>query len=54
MKRFLLFAYDDPNGGWNDFRASFDTLEEAVEHGKAGQFLEFWHVVDGTTGEFVA
>lgn len=32
LKRYLLFMYDDyyPGGGWNDFRGSFDTPEEAM------------------------
>jgi hypothetical protein len=33
-KRFLVFTYDHyyPGGGMNDFRGSFDTLEEAKEY----------------------
>jgi hypothetical protein len=36
MKRFLVFAFDTyyPGGGWTDFEASFDTLEEARAHAK--------------------
>jgi hypothetical protein len=31
MKPYLLFCGDDyyPLGGWDDFRGSFDTLDEA-------------------------
>lgn len=34
MKRFLLFAGFNyyPEGGWSDFRGSFDTAEEAALH----------------------
>lgn len=33
MKRFLLFSGDEyyPVGGWEDFKGSFDTKEEAEE-----------------------
>ena len=32
MKRYLLFSgyYYYPEGGWEDFRGSFDTIEEAM------------------------
>lgn len=32
VKRFLVFGFDSyyPAGGWNDFKASFDSYEEAV------------------------
>lgn len=35
MKRYLLFGYSDyyPDGGWHDFIESFDTLDEAKNHG---------------------
>jgi hypothetical protein len=31
MKRYLLFTYQIyyPSGGWNDFKGSFDDIEEA-------------------------
>lgn len=33
VKRYVLFAYHEyyPNGGWNDFKGSFDTTYEAQE-----------------------
>lgn len=33
FKRFLLFSGDAlaPKGGWDDFKGSFDTLDEARE-----------------------
>lgn len=59
MKRFAFFTGMDyyPNGGWDDFVSSYDTLEEAKS-----QFVEMlgivgsqnWgHVVDLTIGEIV-
>jgi hypothetical protein len=50
MKRFLLFAGDNyyPEGGWDDFINSFDTLEE-VELNLG--VCDWFHVVDSTTGE---
>lgn len=36
MKKFLVFAFMDyyPYGGWNDFRDSFVTLDEAITYVK--------------------
>lgn len=53
MKRFLVFTYDSyyPCGGWQDFKASFDTLAEAIA------FTDNYDnkdVIDGQTGEEVA
>jgi len=30
---FLLFSFDNcyPEGGWNDFRGDYNTLEEGIE-----------------------
>ena len=52
MKRYVLFAGSDyyPSGGWKDFRAMFDSVEEArqeVQHTDE----DWWHIVDLTTGE---
>lgn len=32
IKRYVIFAYDDfyPCGGFEDFKSSFDTIEEAM------------------------
>lgn len=51
MKRFGVFTYDQyyPSGGWNDFRAAYDTLDEAKEHVKRRK-PERYHIVDFTTG----
>lgn len=52
MKRYLLFCFDGyyPVGGWNDFRGSYDTLQEAVEK----RSFDYYHVIDSTTGTEVA
>lgn len=52
MKRFALFCYDRqyPYGGWNDFKGSFDTLNEAKFAYQASNW-ETYHIVDLTTGE---
>jgi hypothetical protein len=31
MKRYVVFAGDLPYGGWGDYLAEFDTLEEAIK-----------------------
>lgn len=52
MLRYLVFAFDSyyPAGGWNDFRGSYETPEEAVEAAEnAGR--DYWQVVDAETGE---
>ena len=54
MKRFGVFTYDQyyPRGGWDDFRAAHDTLDEAKEHVKQRN-PEYYHIVDFTTGQKV-
>lgn len=54
MKRYLTFSYSQfyPRGGWNDFRGSFDTLEESIEH-LLGYNSDFREVIDSETGEEV-
>jgi hypothetical protein len=52
-RRFCIFGGPDyyPRGGWHDFRASRDTLEEAVQAGEkllvnpSGDY-NWWHVFD--------
>lgn len=57
MKHYLVFAYDAyyPCGGWNDFQASFDTLEEAKAYvdGPHEYNYGFWSVIDSFTGKEV-
>ena len=57
-RRYLLFsgAIDYPQGGWNDFVGSYDSVEEAlttliktVPLGLRG----WWHIVDTETQEAV-
>lgn len=54
MKRYLVFRSDYyyPSGGWNDFRTSVDTLEEAEKYPVAG--FDWMHIVDTQTMEIVA
>lgn len=45
MNRYLVFAFDHQTGGWHDFRAGFDTIDEA--NGYASSLATvYWHVVD--------
>lgn len=60
MKRFLLFAssFYYPNGGWDDFIGSFDTVEGAVEFltsvDKEEVHHDWYQVVDTITFTIVA
>lgn len=49
VKRFAVFDYAQyyPGGGWCDFQASFDTIEEAKAHPDVTQ------IVDLQTGKVV-
>ena len=51
MKRYLVFTYDCyyPQGGWNDFRASFETLEEARKF-CADSRRDYKEIIDSETG----
>ncbi len=51
-KRFLLFAgYSyGAQGGWDDFKASFDTDEEATAAATA-LHDDWYQIVDTTTGQ---
>lgn len=58
MKRYLLFVFQFyyPNGGWDDFKGSFDTVEEAVKEAKMlieEQHQDGYHVVDSVSGGVV-
>lgn len=56
MKRFLVFAGEAyyPLGGWNDFRSSFDTKEEAFAAKEVLHSAVGWvHVVDSETQQIV-
>lgn len=55
MKRFLLFTGDNyyPSGGWGDFQKDFDTLEEATNYMGHNYNVDWFQVVDSTTGEIV-
>ena len=56
VKRFVVFAgdYYYPGGGWDDFNASFDTLEEVWKYQKTALKNADWsQVIDLETGEEV-
>jgi hypothetical protein len=54
LKQYLLFAGSDyyPSGGWLDFIASFDTMEEAYTTGQSSQY-DWFNVVNNKTGEMI-
>ena len=54
MKRFLVFAGDEsyPSGGWKDFKGSFDTDVEYLQH-LVGMRFDWCHVIEATTGATV-
>ena len=60
MKRYALFGFDYayPDGGWNDFEGSFETIEEAIKEATSSAFynekFKRYHVIDLTIGEEVA
>jgi len=51
MKRFLLFAGDFyyPNGGWDDFKGDFDSVENAKDWLEGDGGADWAHVIDTTT-----
>lgn len=56
MKRYLLFTGYDyyPDGGWSDFKESFDSLEEAIAASQKSPYYCDWNqVVDTETMEIV-
>lgn len=57
MHRYLLFAYSTyyPNGGWNDFKGDFATVEEAYNtwHSDYSDNYENYNIVDSQTGKVV-
>lgn len=57
MQRYLLFhgKINQHQHGWMSFRASTATIPEARDIAKAaGQWAEWWHVIDSKTGLLVA
>jgi cellobiose phosphorylase len=54
MKRYIVFSGDNyyPIGGWEDFKDSFNTLEEAREY--QSNMPDWFHIVDLQTMEIVA
>lgn len=49
---FAVFAFPDYDrireGGWDDFRGTFQTLEQALEHvaNLGGCIADYWQIVD--------
>lgn len=45
-KRYLLFAgeYYYPSGGFNDYKGSFDSIEEAISN--VMSYHDWYHIVD--------
>jgi hypothetical protein len=55
VKRYVVFAFENmiSNGGWSDFVASFDDLDEARR--KADELpYDIVQVIDLTTGDDVS
>ncbi len=57
LKRYLVFGHATyyPEGGWSDFKGSFDSLEEAdalAEQLDNDPYVGNSHVVDTHTGDF--
>lgn len=57
-KRYLVFLFDGyyPNGGWDDMRGSFDTIEEASDFARASRNHDdrswtYKQVIDLSSGE---
>jgi hypothetical protein len=50
---YLLFCGDSyyPTGGWNDFKGSYKTLEEAIN--SSNDDNDWWHVVSTETWEIM-
>jgi len=50
MKKYLLFVTQVfyPEGGWNDFRADFDTCQEAKAYAESEKCRgnDYWHIVN--------
>jgi hypothetical protein len=64
VNRYLAFGGDHyyPAGGWNDFRGSAATPDEAAQLASQGWSpgtdyaspFDWWQVIDGETGEQIA
>jgi len=48
MKRYLVFAGSNfyPNGGWRDFKAGFDTQDEASDFIMNLDGIDWWQIAD--------
>lgn len=54
VKRYALFSgyHYYPNGGWEDFKGFFESVEDAAAS-LVGKRADWWHVVHIATGEVV-
>lgn len=54
MKNFLVFigSHYYPDGGWEDFKQSFDSEEEALSY-ISNQDGDWWQIVDVQSGKIV-
>jgi hypothetical protein len=52
LKRFLIFAFDTPKGGWRDLRTSEDNLDKAKLAAKELDYPN-WQIIDTETGELI-
>lgn len=55
MNRYILFAgsFYYPNGGTNDMRGNYRTIEEAIKAYNELQSVDWGHILDTTTGEII-
>lgn len=58
LKRFLVFGGSRyyPSGGWEDFKGSFDTLEECTKPKDIDgdiYWTDWWHIVDTEAGQII-
>jgi len=55
LKKFLVFNGDTyyPYGGWDDFRASFDTEREATRYLACQSGYDWAHIIDSETGDII-
>lgn len=57
MERYALFAgsFYYPSGGWNDFKGTYHTVQEAVDYIEAyansDEEYDWYHVIDLATGK---
>lgn len=55
MKRYWLFSFywHEENGGFGDFKGSFETIDLAKDFLKQNQNCHEWHIVDIQTERII-